>query len=214
MYSQDTAQQNEQRCSGATIRREDMMNYRSYTTLTCDMGGLLSSLKATLFYFTFNDVDTKRLWHDISCVWLWKRILHCQFHTTVCNFVDNIFAILQFSWKQDLTPYTWPWCIAASIGVNSQALYQIIQRTDNPLPPPHNFFNISKSYERKCAGAYKCPFCTRVSSNSFKMRYIIPSPPICKMLLCAWVHANRREWGLHFYVRVSVYLRTFCNILY
>ena len=97
MYSQDTAQQNEQRCSGATIRREDMMNYRSYTTLTCDMGGLLSSLKATLFYFTFNDVDTKRLWHDISCVWLWKRILHCQFHTTVCNFVDNIFAFFQFS---------------------------------------------------------------------------------------------------------------------
>ena len=77
----------------------------------------------------------------------------------------------------------------------------------SPLPP-HNFFNISKWYERKCAGAYQCPFCTRVSSNSFKMRYIIPSPPICKMLLCASVHSNRREWGLHFNVRVSVYLRT------
>ena len=39
----------------------------------------------------------KRLWHDISCVWLWKRIVQCQFHTTVCNFVDNIFAFFQFS---------------------------------------------------------------------------------------------------------------------
>ena len=54
MYShQEAADQNKQRCSGSTIRREDMMNYRSYTTLTCDMGELLSSLKATLFLFHF-----------------------------------------------------------------------------------------------------------------------------------------------------------------
>ena len=38
MYShQEAADQNKQRCSGSTIRREDMMNYRSYTTVTCDM---------------------------------------------------------------------------------------------------------------------------------------------------------------------------------